>query len=134
MKMRSAVNLGSEYPRLSFRPAIDYKFRDNYIDRSSRPKQLVLGVPAKIPTETRWKIEFGKTQTNASKTLEGERQGGTAIGDYEENALVVGEVLWAHMTRDNNDRCIYTICAREDLGKATKLQLKEQIPLLIIRN
>ena len=49
--------------------------------------------PAKTPTETRWKIEFGKTQTNAGKTLEGEKQGGKAIGDYEENALVVGEVL-----------------------------------------
>ena len=45
--------------------------------------------PCKIPTETRWKIErFGKAQTYAGKMLEDERQGGSATGEYAENALI----------------------------------------------
>ena len=103
---RPAVNLGREYLGLTSRLADDYKFRDNYIDGRSKPKQLVLGVPTKTPTETRWKIEFGKAQTYPGKTVEGERKGGSTTDDYAENALIVGEVLWAHLTRDNNDVCI----------------------------
>ena len=44
--------------------------------------------PCKFPTETRWKIEFGKVQTYAGKTPEDERQGGSATGEYAENALI----------------------------------------------
>ena len=45
--------------------------------------------PCKIPTVTRWKIErFGKAQTYAGKMLEDERQGGSATGEYAENALI----------------------------------------------
>ena len=99
---RPAVNLGREYLGLTSGPADDYKFTDKYIDGSSKPKQLVLGVPTKTPTETRWKIEFGKAQTYPGKTVEGERRGGSTTDDYAENALIVGEGLWAHQTRDNN--------------------------------
>ncbi|CAH3167393.1 unnamed protein product, partial [Porites evermanni] len=37
---RPAVNLGREHLRLASRPADDYKFTDNHIDGSSKPRNL----------------------------------------------------------------------------------------------
>ena len=100
---RTAVNLGSEYLGLASRPVDEYKFTENYENESPKPKQLVLGVPAKSPTQTRWIIEFGRAQTYAGKKLEDEGEGRTTTGDYAENALIVGENLWAHLTKEGND-------------------------------
>ena len=86
---RPVVNIGSEYVALAFRPPDEYKFTKNYVNESSKPKQLVLGVPAKTPTETKWKIKFGEAKTYT--------------GDYAENALIVDDVLWAHLSREEND-------------------------------
>ena len=100
---RTAVNLGSEYLGLASRPVDEYKFTENYENESPKPKQLVLGVPAKSPTQTRWIIEFGRAQTYAGKKLEDEGEGRTTTGDYAENALIVGENLWAHLAKEGND-------------------------------
>ena len=55
---RPVVNIGSEYVALTSRPTDEYKFTKNYVNEISKPKQLVLGIPAKTPTETKWKIRF----------------------------------------------------------------------------
>ena len=98
---RPAVNLGSEYLGLTSRPVDEYKFTEDFTDESSKPKQVVLGVPAKTPTETTWKIQLGKAKTYAGEKLEGE--GRTTTGDYAENALIVSDTLWVHLSREGND-------------------------------
>ena len=100
---RTAVNLGSEHIGLASRSVDEYKFTGNYENESPKPKQLVLGVPAKRPTQTRWIIEFGRAQTYAGKQLEDEGKGRSTTGDYAENALIVGENLWKHLKKEGND-------------------------------
>ena len=103
---RPAVNLASEYLGLVSRPIDEYKFTKNYVNGSSKPKQLVLGVPTETPTETIWKITFGQAKTYAQVTLE-ERpwisREGVTTGGYAENTLIVSEILWAHLSREQND-------------------------------
>ena len=86
---RPVVNIGSEYVALTSRPTDEYKFTKNYVNEISKPKQLVLAVPAKTPTETKWKIRSGETKTYT--------------GDKAENALIVDYVLWAYLSREEND-------------------------------
>ena len=86
---RPVVNIGSEYVALTSRPTDEYKFTKNYVNKISKPKQLVLGVPAKTPTETKWRIRFGEANSYT--------------GDKAENALIVDDVLLAHFLREEND-------------------------------
>ena len=44
--------------------------------------------PCKNSYRNEMEIELGKAQTYADKRLEGERQGGSATGEYAENALI----------------------------------------------
>ena len=112
---RPVVNIGSEYVALAFRPPDEYKFTKNYVNESSNPKQLVLGVPLKTPTETKWKIKFGEAKTYT--------------GDYAENTLIVGDVLWAHLSREENDmRIIFKPSERgENRWKITVKKGKQRI-------
>ena len=112
---RPVVNIGSEYVALAFRPPDEYKFTKNYVHESSNPKQLVLGVPSKTPTETKWKIKFGEAKTYT--------------GDYAENTLIVGDALWAHLSREENDiRIIFKPSERgENRWKITVKKGKQRI-------
>ena len=112
---RPVVNIGSEYVALAFRPTDEYKFTKNYVNENSNPKQLVLGVPSKTPTETRWKIRFGEAKTYT--------------GDYADNTLIVGDVLWAHLSREENDmRIIFKPSKRgENRWKITVKKGKQRI-------
>ena len=112
---RPVVNIGSEYVALAFRPPDEYKFTKNYVNESSNPKQLVLGVPSKTPTETKWKIKFGEAKTYT--------------GDYAENTLIVGDALWAHLSREENDmRIIFKPSERgENRWKITVKKGKQRI-------
>ena len=104
---RQAVNLGSEYLGLVSRPADKYKFTEHYVDKSPKPKQLVLGVPSKKPTETKWNIKFGGAKTYAEVALEETpRNKGTTTGAYAENTLIVSDTLWFHLSREQNDMSI----------------------------
>ena len=112
---RPVVNIGSEYVALAFRSLDEYKFTKNYVNESSNPKQLVLGVPSKTPTETKWKIKFGEAKTYT--------------GDYAENTLIVGDALWAHLSREENDmRIIFKPSERgENRWKITVKKGKQRI-------
>ena len=103
---RPAVNLASEYLGLVSGPIDEYRFTKNYVNDSSKPKQLVLGVPTETATETIWKITFGQAKTYAQVTLE-ERpwisREGVTTGGYAENTLIVSDILWAHLSREQND-------------------------------
>ena len=96
---RPAVNLGSEYLGLTSRRVDEYKFTEDFTDESSKPKQVVLGVPAKTPTfrwKKPWTIKLGKAKTYAGELLEGE--GHETTGDYAENVLIVSDTLWVHLS------------------------------------
>lgn len=104
---RQAVNLGIEYLGLVSRPADKYKFTEHYVDKSPKPKQLVLGVPSKKPTETKWNIKFGEAKTYAEVALEETPWNkGTTTGAYAENTLIVSDTLWWHLSREQNDMSI----------------------------
>ena len=59
---RSKVNLECEYVAYIERPINEYNFAHGYLREGSendrKPKQIVLGVPAKTPTEEIWKIKL----------------------------------------------------------------------------
>ena len=102
---RPAVNFASECFGLASRPLEEYKFTENYADENDwKPSQLVLGVPSKTPTESTKCIEFSKAKTYGRKVLD-ERpwEGDDTTGDYAENALIVGDSLWTHLSSEDND-------------------------------
>ena len=102
---RPAVNFASECFGLASRPLEEYKFTKNYADENDwKPNQLVLGVPSKTPTESTKCIEFSKAKTYGRKALD-ERpwEGDDTTGDYAENALIVGDSLWTHLSSEDND-------------------------------
>ena len=102
---RPAVNFASECFGLASRPLEEYKFAENYADENDwKPSQLVLGVPSKTPTESTKCIEFCKAKTYGRKVLD-ERpwEGDDTTGDYAENALIVGDSLWTHVSSEDND-------------------------------
>ena len=102
---RPAVNFASECFGLASRPLEEYKFTENYADENDwKPNQLVLGVPSKTPTESTKCIEFSKAKTYGRKVLD-ERpwEGDDTTGDYAENALIVGDSLWTHLSSEDND-------------------------------
>ena len=102
---RPAVNFASECFGLASRPLEEYKFTENYADENDwKPNQLVLGVPSKTPTESTKCIEFSKAKTYGRKALD-ERpwEGDDTTGDYAENALIVGDSLWTHLSSEDND-------------------------------
>ena len=94
---RPAVNLASEYEGLTSRPSdAEYKFTEDINDDSDTPKQIVLGVPSKTASSKRWKISFGEAKTDAGK-----KYGSQATGDYAENAIIVSNALWEHLSRED---------------------------------
>ena len=102
---RPAVNFASECFGLASRPLEEYKFTENYADENDwKPNQLVLGVPSKTPTESIKCIEFRKAKTYGRNVLDEKPwEGDDTTGDYTENALIVGDSLWTHLSSEDND-------------------------------
>ena len=102
---RPAVNFASECFGLASRSLEEYKFTENYADENDwKPSQLVLGVPSKTPSESTKCIEFSKAKTYGRKVLDEKPwEGDDTTGDYAENALIVGDSLWSHLSSEDKD-------------------------------